>query len=166
MQRFLLISLLAQSVKNLPAVLDSLVRFLGREDLLRCDTLSTPVFLGFPCGSAGRESACNVGDLGSTPGLGRCPGGGKGYPIQDSGLENSMDSIVHGVTKSQTWLSNFQFRIIQQTDPHQLLKDLQCWPKRNSCFTSLYTPLIAPSNQGKGVAARREAAAVLMTSTE
>ena len=102
MQRFLLISLLAQSVKNLPAVLESLVRFLGREDLLRYDTLSTPVFWGFPCGSAGRESACNVGDLGSTPGLGRCPGGGKGYPLQDSGLENSMDSIVHGVTKSQT----------------------------------------------------------------
>ena len=109
MQRFLLISLLAQSVKNLPAVLESLVRFLGREDLLRYDTLSTPVFWGFPCGSAGRESACNVGDLGSTPGLGRCPGGGKGYPLQDSGLENSMDSIVHGVTKSQTWVSDFHF---------------------------------------------------------
>ena len=102
MQRFLLISPIAQSVKNLPAVLESLVQFLGREDLLRRDTLSTPVFLGFPCGSAGRESTCNVGDLGSIPGLGRSSGGGKGYPLQDSGLENSMDSIVHGVTKSQT----------------------------------------------------------------
>ena len=127
MQRFVLISPIAQSVKNLPAVLESLVQFLGREDLLRRDTLSTPVFLGFPCGSAGRESTCNVGDLGSIPGLGISPGGGKGYPLQDSGLENSMDSIVHGVTKSQTWLSNFHFPIIQQTDPHQLLKDLTNW---------------------------------------
>ena len=46
---------------------------------------------GFPCGSAGKESACNVGDLGSIPGLGRSPGEGKGYPLQYSGLENSMD---------------------------------------------------------------------------
>ena len=48
-------------------------------------------FLGFPCGSAGKESACNVGDLGLVPGLGRSPGEGKGYPLQYSGLENSMD---------------------------------------------------------------------------
>ena len=57
---------------------------------------------GFPGGSAGKESACNVGDLDSIPGLGRSPGEGKGYPLQYSGLENSMDCIVHGVTKSQT----------------------------------------------------------------
>ena len=44
----------------------------------------TPGFLGFPCGSAGRESACNVGDLGSIPELGRFPGEGKGYPLEDS----------------------------------------------------------------------------------
>ena len=62
----------------------------------------TPVSLGFPCGSAGKESACDVGDLGSTPGLERSPGKGKGYPLQYSGLENFMDCIVHGVTKSQT----------------------------------------------------------------
>ena len=49
--------------------------------------------LSFPGGSAGKESACNVGDLGSTPGLGRSPGEGKGYPLQDSGLENSMDCV-------------------------------------------------------------------------
>ena len=48
--------------------------------------------LGFPCGSAGRESTCNEGDLGSIPGLGRSPGEGKGCPLQYSGLENSMDS--------------------------------------------------------------------------
>ena len=59
-------------------------------------------YLGFPCGSAGKESACNVGDLGSIPGLGRSLGGGKGYPLQYSGLENSMDCIVHGDTKSRT----------------------------------------------------------------
>ena len=56
----------------------------------RRDRLSTPVFLGFPCGSAGKESSCSVGDLGSIPGLGRHPGEGKGYPLQYSGLENSM----------------------------------------------------------------------------
>ena len=58
--------------------------------------------LGFPGGSDGKESACNVGDLGSIPRLGRSPGEGKGYPLQYSGLENSMDCIVHGVPKSQT----------------------------------------------------------------
>ena len=56
----------------------------------------------FPCGSAGKESASNAGDLDSIPGLGRLPGEGKGYPFQYSGLENSMDYIVRRVTKSQT----------------------------------------------------------------
>ena len=73
----------------------------------RRDRLPIPVFLGFPCGSAGKESACNVGDLGSTPGLGRSPGEGKGYPLQYSGQENSMGCTVHGVTKSRTWLRDF-----------------------------------------------------------
>ena len=58
--------------------------------------------MGFPSGSDSKESACNAGDLGSIPGLGRLPGEGKGYPLQCSGLENSMDCIVHGVAKSQT----------------------------------------------------------------
>ena len=70
------------------------------------------IIWGFPCGSAGRESACNAGDLGSIPGLGRFPGEGKGYPLLYSGLENSMDCIVYGVAKSQTWLSNFHFHIL------------------------------------------------------
>ena len=56
----------------------------------------------FLCGSAGKESACNVGDLGSVPGLGRSPGEGKGYPLQYSDLENSKNCIVHGVAKSRT----------------------------------------------------------------
>ena len=58
--------------------------------------------LGPPCGPAGKESVCNAGDLGSIPGLGRSPGEGKGYPLQYSSLENSMDCIVHGIAKSQT----------------------------------------------------------------
>ena len=67
----------------------------------------------WPClktflGSADKESACNVGDLGLIPGLGRSPGEGKGYPLQYFGLENSMDCIVHGVTKSRTQLSDFR----------------------------------------------------------
>ena len=74
-----------------------------------CRRLPTPVFLGFPCGSTGKESACNVGDLGSIPRLGRSPGKGKGYPFQYSGLENSMDCIVLGVTNSWTRLSDFHF---------------------------------------------------------
>ena len=65
--------------------------------------------MAIPCGSAGKESACRAGDLGSNPGLGRSPGEGKGYLLQYSGLENSMDCIVHGVTKSWTWLSDFHF---------------------------------------------------------
>ena len=56
---------------------------------------------GFPCGSAGKVSACNAGDMGFIPKLGRSPGEGKGYPLQYSGLENSMDYRVHGITKSQ-----------------------------------------------------------------
>ena len=63
---------------------------------------------GFSGGSAGKESSCNTGDLSSIPGLGRSPGEGKSYPLQYSGLENSMDSMdctVHEVTKSRTWLS-------------------------------------------------------------
>ena len=65
----------------------------------------THIKKGFPCGSAGKESTCNIGDLGLIPGLGRFPEEEKGYPLQYSGLENSMDCIVHGVTKSQTQVS-------------------------------------------------------------
>ena len=67
--------------------------------------------LGFPCSSAGKESACNEGDLGLIPGLGRSPGEGKDYPLQYSDLENSMGCIVHGVTKNWTGLSNFYFHL-------------------------------------------------------
>ena len=77
----------------------------------RRDRLPTPVFLGFFCGSAGKESTCNAGDMSFIPGLGRYPGEGKGYPLQYSGVENSMDCIVHGVSKSWTWLSDFHFHL-------------------------------------------------------
>ena len=67
----------------------------------------------FPGASAGKESACNAGDLGLIPGLGRSPGEGNGYPLQYSVLENSMDCIVRGVAKSRTRVSfTFTFHII------------------------------------------------------
>ena len=55
--------------------------------------------MGFPCGSAGKESTCNVGDLALIPGLGRSPGERNGYPLQYSVLENSMDCTVHGIAE-------------------------------------------------------------------
>ena len=70
----------------------------------------------FPCGSAVKESACNAGDLGSIPGLGRSPGDGKGYPLQYSGLENFMDYTVCRVTKNQTWLSDFHLHLTFKLD--------------------------------------------------
>ena len=67
---------------------------------------------GFPGSSSGKQSAYNVGDLGSVPGLGRSPGEGNDYLLQYSGLENPIDCIVCGVAKSQTQLSNFYFLLI------------------------------------------------------
>ena len=74
--------------------------------LLQCFSVALPG-MDFPCGSVGKESACNAGDLVSIPGLGRSPGECKSYPLQYSDLENSMDSIVHEVAKSRTRLSKF-----------------------------------------------------------
>ena len=91
--------------------------------------LPTPVFLGFPCGSPSKESTCNAGDLGSIPGLGRSPGEGKGYPLQYSGLNNSMDCIVRGVAKSWTWLRDFHFLSLAAAGPVSLTPasgDLHC----------------------------------------
>ena len=68
--------------------------------------------MGFPCGSAGKESACSAGDLSSIPELERSLGERKGYPLQYSGLENSMDCTVHGVAKSWTQVSNFPFHTL------------------------------------------------------
>jgi len=89
-------------VKNPPAMQETPVQSLGWEDKVERDRLPTPVFLGFPCDSADKESACNVRYLDSIPGLGRYPRERRDYPLQYSGLENSMDCIGHGVAKSQT----------------------------------------------------------------
>ena len=78
-------------------------------------------FCGFPGGSAGKDSAHKVEDLSSVPGLGRSPGEGNGYPLQYSGLENSTDCIVHGVLKSQTGLSDFQYVAMEKIKPLVLL---------------------------------------------
>ena len=102
-------SLVAQLVKNLPAMQETLVQFLGQDICWRRDRLPTPEFLGFPCGSACKKSACNVGELGLIPGLGKSTGEEKGYPLRISGLENSMDCIVHGLAKSWTRLNDFHF---------------------------------------------------------
>ena len=104
-----LASLIAQLVKNLPAMQETLVQFWVGKIRWRRDRLPTPVFLGFLCVSAGKESACKLGNLGLIPGLERSPEEGKGYPLQYSGLENSMDYTVHEVTKSRTWLNDFYF---------------------------------------------------------
>ena len=64
-------------------------------------------FSGFPGGSDGKESSCNTGDLHSVPGLGRSPGEGNGFPLQYSGLENSMDCKVHDVANSRTQRATF-----------------------------------------------------------
>ena len=78
----------------------------------RRDRLPPPVFLGFSCGSASKESTCSTGDLDLIPRLGRSPGEGKDNPLQYSGLENSVDCIVHGVAKSRTRLSDFHFHFL------------------------------------------------------
>ena len=67
---------------------DTPVQFLGQEDPLERDRLPTPVFMGFPGSSDGKESTRNAGDLGLMPGLGSSPGGGYGNPLQYSCLEN------------------------------------------------------------------------------
>ena len=90
------------------------------------------------CGSDGKESTCNAGELGSIPGLGRSPGEGKGYPLQYSGLENSMDYIVHGVTKSSTQLSDFpkhRHFDIKPSFSSRPTQPSRCWP----CFS--YQPV-------------------------
>ena len=90
---------------NSPAMQETLVQFLGQEDLPKNGQATNPEFLGFACQgkkSAGKESTCNAGDLGLIPGLGGSPGERKGYLLQYPSLENSMDYIVHGVAQSWT----------------------------------------------------------------
>ena len=124
-------SLIAQLVKNSSAVQETPVDSWVRKICWRRNRVPTPVFFGLPYGSAGKESACNAGNLGLISGLRRSPGERKVYPLQYSGLENSiciydmyilfntwiwnseensMDCIVHAVVKSRTWLSDFHFQ--------------------------------------------------------
>ena len=91
-------------------------------------------YLGFSCGSAGKESACNAGDLGLIRGLGRSPGEGKGYPLQYSGLENSMDCIVSQSDVTE-WLSLFQYVLI-------LLWGFQASPSSHCVGLGLSAPFI------------------------
>ena len=98
-------SLIAQLVKNPPAMQETLVRFLGWEDLLEMGEATHSGILGLPCGSAGKESACNAGNPGTIPGSGRSPGERNGNPLRYSCLENPMDrkawqATVHGLTES------------------------------------------------------------------
>ena len=101
-------SLLAELAKDLPAVRETLVPFLHWEDPLEKDRLPTSVFLGFPVGSDGKESSCNVGDLSLIPGLETSPGGRLGSPLQNSCLENPhgqrnlAGAVAHGVAKNWT----------------------------------------------------------------
>ena len=96
-------SLIAQLVKNQnpPAMQKTWIRYLGQKDSLEKGEAIHSSILGLPLCLAGKESTCNAEDVGFIPGLGRSPGEGKSYPLQYSGLENSMDCIVHGVAKSR-----------------------------------------------------------------
>ena len=89
---------------------------------------------GFPDSSVGKESASSAGDLGLIPGLGRSPGEGKGHPLQYSGLENSMDCIIHGVAKSWTRLTTFTFCLFSsvQFSPVAQLCPTLCDPMNGS----------------------------------
>ena len=112
-------SLTAQLVKNLPVIRRPWFNSWVRKIPWRRDTLSTPVFLGFSCGSAHKESVRNAGDPGPIPGLERSPGEGIHYPLQYSGLESSMDCVARGVTKSRTQLSYLHFHFPEDDPPNQ-----------------------------------------------
>ena len=86
---------MAQLVKNPPVMQETLVQFLRREDRLEKRQATHSSILGLPCGSGGKESACNAGDLVWNLGFGRSSGEGKHYPLQYSGLENSRDYRSH-----------------------------------------------------------------------
>ena len=105
--------------------------------------------LDFPCGSADKESTCNARELGLIPGLERSPGEGKGSPLQYSGLENPMDCILHGVTKSWTQLSNFYFHLKKNTSlnflkgQHILLPCFGCQTSLDSPDVSVWKPWLS-----------------------
>ena len=103
-----------------PAVKETLVWFLGQEDPQRRDSLPTPEYLDFPDGLAGKESACNAGDLGLIPGLGRSPEEGKGYPTPVFWPGEFHGLYSPWVTMSRTRLSDFHFHFTTF---------IRCWEK-------------------------------------
>ena len=123
---------------------------------LNSATVHTGQSLGFSDSSVGKESACNTGDPGSIPGLGRAPVEGKGYPLQHSGLESSMDCIVHRVTNSRTRLSDFHFQFIFRDNIYDIelinsylyIHFIFIYAKR-SC--SLKSRLVSTENQTGGL---------------
>ena len=110
--------LVAKTVNNPLATWETWVRFLGWEDPLEKRQATHSNILGLPLWLSWYRIRLQC----RRPGLGRSPGGGKGYPLQYSGLENSMDCIVHKVSKSRTWLINFHFHF------HMTLKHASNWP--------------------------------------
>ena len=109
---------------------------------------TTPVFLDFPGGSTGKESACNAGDLGSIPGLLRSPGGGHGNPLQDSCLENPMDrgawqAQVHRVTKS--WVQLKQLSMHTHKKPKWKQTNLYFHLSPHHLSGSTFTPITQQS---------------------
>ena len=99
-------SLRAQLVKNLPAMQETLFNSWVGKIRWRRDRLPTPVFWGFPCGSTGKESACNEGGLGSIPGLGRSAGEGIGYPLQYSGASLVAQLVKNPPAMRETWVQS------------------------------------------------------------
>ena len=110
---------------------ETLVPFLGGEKHLRRDRLPTPVFLGSPLGSNGKESACNARDLGLIPGLGRSPGGRDDNPLQYSCLENIPSSQRYGFSKSHVWMWELDHK--------------EGWVPKNWCF---WTVVLEKSLEG------------------
>ena len=97
-------SLIAQLVKNLPVMQETLVQFLVRKICWRRDKLPTPVFLGFPGGSAGIRSACHAGDPSSIPGSGSFPGEGTGYLFQYSWASLVAQLVKNLPAMWETWV--------------------------------------------------------------
>ena len=92
---------MAQLVKNPPAMQETPVQFLGWED-----RLPITVFMGFSGGSDGKKSACNAGDLGSVPGLGRSPGEGIGYPLQYLWTSLVAQMVKNLPAMKETWIQS------------------------------------------------------------
>ena len=91
---------------------ETLVRFLGQEDLLEKGKVPTPVFLGFPGGSVGKETSCNAEDLGLIPGSGRSAREGIGYPLQ-----YSWASLVAQMVKNPPAMQETLVQFLGQKDP-------------------------------------------------